>query len=505
MRASDLLMFAGLAAFVLSGWRGNASWSRRALLVSALVACASGIVSVVLLHWQAVPALVLAVVLLLALAIGPVRGVLLTAGRSGKRWIAGSLLAAVVACGTLYYLYPLFALPRPTGPYPVGVRDFEVTRPAVTAVGIEAEARRLIVRVWYPAASTVGFARRRYFTRDEAMLLLPNYRSLHLYDVITHSYVGAPVRAAGLRFPVVIFNHGYLLYPGQNTALMEELASHGYVVFSLSHPPDSARYRTLDGTLVEADPWAPSDELIAALKKLVGAATYEGRYGGYEPFRQVIANDRLTRSLGNWRADDLFLAGALSSGSPPAAVADVAGRIDMGRLAYGGMSFGGGAAASTCQVDPRCKAVFSLDGVTWDVSMFDSDLRTPFLLLQSDWLTNPLFPYEARDPDVNPQDLAFERWAHAGERPDIYRYRVLESSHMGMTDLTLTARAPVRASRYGAIDGQRAIAALNAFTLGFLNASLRGEKIDFPAQVEAKFPDVVRRRATGVSAWWRSR
>jgi hypothetical protein len=137
--------------------------------------------------------------------------------------------------------------------------------------------------------------------------------------------------------------------------------------------------------------------------------------------------------------------------------------------------------------------------------MFDSDLRTPFLLLQSDWLTNPLFPYEARDPDVNPQDLAFERWAHAGERPDIYRYRVLESSHMGMTDLTLTARAPVRASRYGAIDGQRAIAALNAFTLGFLNASLRGEKIDFPAQVEAKFPDVVRRRATGVSAWWRSR
>jgi predicted dienelactone hydrolase len=334
---------------------------------------------------------------------------------------------------------------------------------------------------------------------------LPNFRILHLYDVLTHGYVGAPVRAGGPRFPVVIFNHGYLLYPGANTALMEELASHGYVVFSLSHPPDSASYRTFDGTLVEQHLWTPSDELIESLKQFVGAPTYEARYRGFEPFTRAIAHDRLTYSLENWRADDLFLTGALSSSSPPAAVADIAERVDMERLAYGGMSFGGGVSASTCQVDPHCRAVFSLDGVTWDVSMFDSDLRAPLLLLQSDWLTNPLFPYEPRDSSVNPQDLAFERWAHAGERPDIYRYRVLESAHMGMTDLTLTARAPMRASKYGAIDGRRAIAALNAFTLAFLNASVRGEKGDFPVQVEAKFPEVVRRRATGVGDWWRSR
>jgi predicted dienelactone hydrolase len=295
------------------------------------------------------------------------------------------------------------------------------------------------------------------------------------------------------------------LYPGQNTALMEELASHGYVVFSLSHPPDSASYRTSDGTLVEQQLWTPSDALIESLKQLVGASTYEARYRGLEPFTRVIEHDRLTSSLVNWRADDLFLTGALASGSPPAAVADIAGRVDIERLAYGGMSFGGGVSASTCQVDPHCKAVFSLDGVTWDVSMFDSDLHAPLLLLQSDWLTHPLFPYEPHDPSVNPQDLAFERWAHAGERPDIYRYRVLESAHMGMTDLTLTARAPVRASKYGAIEGQRAIAALNAFTLAFLNTFLRSEKGDFPTHVEAQFPEVVRRRATGVGDWWRSR
>ena len=500
MRASDLLMFAGLAAFALSGWRVTASWGPRVRLVSVLVACASGIVSVVVLHWQAIPALILAFVFLLTLGISGIR---LPSSRVGRRWTVGTVLVAAIACAIPYYLYPLFHMPQPSGPYPVGVRDFDVTRPAVTAAGIEAEARHLLVRVWYPAATTVGFTPRRYFTRDEAMLSLPNFRILHLYDVHTHGYVGAPVRADGPRFPVVIFNHGYLLYPGANTALMEELASHGYVVFSLSHPPDSATYRTLGGTLVEQHQWVPSDELIATLNQLVGAPTYEGRYRGYEPFTRVIAHDRLTYSLGNWRGDDLFLADALSSGSPPAAVADIAGRVDMKTLAYGGMSFGGGVAASTCQMDLRCKGVFSLDGVTWDVSMFDSDLRVPFLLLQSDWLTNPLFPDEPRDPGVNPQDLAFERWEHAGERPDIYRYRVLESAHMGMTDLTLTARAPVRASRYGAIDGQRTVAALNAFTLAFLNASLRGDQAGFPAPVEANFPDVVRRKAIGVGAWWR--
>lgn len=497
-------MFAGLAAFVAIGWRINSSWRRRGLLASALVACVCGVVSAVLLHWQAVPAFILAVVLLLTVGMGPRHGIRLPSSVAGRRLAVGTLIAVVIACATPYYLYPLFDLPPPSGPYEVGVRDFELTRAATTS-GFEVEPRRLEVRVWYPAASTDGFARRRYFTRDEAMLRLPNFQYLHLYDIITHGHVGAPVRADGSPFPVVIFNHGYLLYPGANTVLMAELASHGYVVFSLSHPHDSASYRTLDGALVDMHAWIPSEELIASLKQLVGAPTYEGRYRGYEPFRRVIADDRLTHSLDNWRGDDLFLAGALSSDSPPKAVADIAGRIDMRRLAYGGMSFGGGVAASTCQSDPRCKAVFSLDGVTWDVSMFDSDLRAPLLLLQSDWLTNPLFPYEPRDPDVNPQDLAFECWASAGERSDIYRYRVLQSAHMGMTDLALIARSPLRVPRYGAIDGDRVIAALNEFTLAFLNASLQGGKDRFPAQVEADFPDVVRRRAFGVSSWWRSR
>ncbi|NRA59767.1 MAG: hypothetical protein HRU25_02420 [Psychrobium sp.] len=42
--------------------------------------------------------------------------------------------------------------------------------------------------------------------------------------------------AADDKFPVLIFNHGLYLVAEQNTILMEHLASHGYVIFSIAHP-----------------------------------------------------------------------------------------------------------------------------------------------------------------------------------------------------------------------------------------------------------------------------
>jgi len=507
---TDLLMFTAIAAFVLLwGW-SNTPWRRRALWATAFVACAAGVWSVVSFHWQAVPATVIAGGLLGALAVskpGVRRFAFFRAhtqirGPTQKTAVILGLITA--GCAIPYYLYPMLELPAPDGSYPVGVRDFDVTRQVGTGATAP-EARHLRVRVWYPAAQVETFPPRRYFTRDEAILKLPNFRLLHLYDVHTHGQVEAPVSPGGVRFPVVIFSHGYLLYPGQNTVLMEQLASHGYVVFSMSHPPDSARYRTLGGELVEESPWKPSEELIAALGPFIGAKTYEERYKGYEAFRRVIATDRLSRSTATWRDDNLFLTSALASATPPLAVADIASRIDLDRLAYAGMSFGGGAAASTCQVDSRCKAVVSLDGVTWDLSMFDTDLRAPLLLLQSDWLTHPLFPEEPHDPGVNPQDLAFERWEHAGERPDIFRYRMRDTAHLGMTDLVLIARPPVGAALYGEIDGRRAVAAINTFALSFLDVYLRSEKTDFPVSAETAFPEVIRHRASALRAWWLTR
>ncbi len=52
---------------------------------------------------------------------------------------------------------------------------------------------------------------------------------------------------AGDIISVLIFNHGYECYPAQNTALLEQLTSHGYIVFSIAHPYDAADLRVLLG------------------------------------------------------------------------------------------------------------------------------------------------------------------------------------------------------------------------------------------------------------------
>lgn len=508
MRAVDLLLFGALLVFAVSGFAVRSGRHALFRLACLAVACAAGIAALALFHWQAAPALALAISLLVGTAVrrwasrpaaaGPLRS------RGVRPRIAGVvLLVAIAACALPYWAYPLLSFPAADGPFGVGVRDFDLTRPSGSRAG--RADRQLRVRVWYPAQSTEGRPRSRYFSREEALEQLPNYQYLHLFDVRTSARVGATPRADGGPWPVVIFNHGYMSYIAQNTALAEHLASHGYVVFSVSHPHDGVSYRTVAGVRVESHPWRPSEPLVESLQRFIGDPTYEGRYAGYEAFRRAISQDRLARSVRDWRDDDLYLAGHLAPAAAPAAIADIAALIDTEARAYAGMSFGGGTAATVCQADPGCKAAVSLDGVNWDLSLFDADLRTPLLFLQSDWLTHPLFPYQPREATTNPQDLAYERWEDAGLRRDVYRYRVERSAHIGMMDLTLLARAPWRHKPFGEIDGRRTVDLMNEFTLAFLERYLRGVSSGFPANVEARFPEARPHRASGVRVWWRSR
>src|SRR5690349_2368632 len=128
-------------------------------------------------------------------------------------------------------------LPRPTGSRGVGVTDIELVTPP-RADGED----RLLVRAWYPAASGSHRPPRPYATDAERAMLRswierrnPTWRAATSVDLLaamsTHSVPEAPV--VGRDHPVIVFSHGADMYPGQSTALMEDLASHGFVVLSL--------------------------------------------------------------------------------------------------------------------------------------------------------------------------------------------------------------------------------------------------------------------------------
>jgi hypothetical protein len=65
-----------------------------------------------------------------------------------------------------------------------------------------------------------------------------------------------PISTKQKNFPLIFFSQGY--YFGLDdyyTALMENLASHGFIVVSITHPYDQVIANTADGTVLNINKW----------------------------------------------------------------------------------------------------------------------------------------------------------------------------------------------------------------------------------------------------------
>ena len=178
---------------------------------------------------------------------GPARP---TGLRRGAAAAAGGLGAVllVVSAGLATAL-PVFALPAPTGPFPVGVRyvtavDQQRREPFV--VGAQ-QPRTLLVKLYYPASTSVAPAPVRYFHGSSTLLRafahfqgLPDFALDHLALVVTHATEQAPLSSARGSLPVILLSHGAGTSVEVQTTLGEDLASHGYLVAAIDHPYVSA-------------------------------------------------------------------------------------------------------------------------------------------------------------------------------------------------------------------------------------------------------------------------
>jgi predicted dienelactone hydrolase len=109
------------------------------------------------------------------------------------------------------------------------------------------DRRELMIRAWYPAIIPEGAEPEPFLREIEPVhaifarsLPLPAFTFSHLTRIPSHSYLDAPIAAGQPPFPVLVFSHGNSFYASQNSLLMEHLASHGYIVFSIDHPAQMA-------------------------------------------------------------------------------------------------------------------------------------------------------------------------------------------------------------------------------------------------------------------------
>lgn len=413
--------------------------------------------------------------------------------------------------------------PATTGPSPVGVISFQLTDPRrVEPMAPEPRAgRRISVYAWYPAVVATGEPPRPYFTPLEARTLAvavgrmqgnPDDAFDPLTRLVTNGRPGAAPDAVEGRRPLLVFSHGGTSHALQNTHLMEELASWGYVVLSLGHPYESGGVVLEDGSTATL-PEASAAELMGImgqpdmLRYLLG-----GEYPFLLDAHRAKAHGARRCWLGHWAnlwaEDAVFAVDAIQAGEVPAAAAALAAATDTSRVGHFGMSYGSAAAARACQLDERAAAGASLDGALWTWDTIGKDIPTPYLALHSDPTLQVGMVAQVLGVELGPElrklgpdtpmcdDLDFERHTELGLRPDVHRLTVPGMTHMDVTDNLIVAplfgiptELPIEARRRG-------VRLLNRLCRDFFDTYLKGLDRAFPAAVKADFPELVERDLT---------
>ena len=270
-------------------------------------------------------------------------------------------------------------LPAPTGRYPVGRVAWHWTDSsrADPFAADPAARREIMVYVWYPAKPARTQARAPYlpaFARIEQVLgdsamkheFGASYARVRDGMLHTNSIDGAPLASAQARYPVLAFSPGFGETSLTYAAALEDLASHGYIVFAVDHPHDAFCVVFPDGRVVPFD----QAQWDAALKQPGGAVAYQVAQVSIRAADLGYAIDRV-----------MELARA------PTAAALFEGRVDSQRVGAFGHSLGGLAAARTCEVDLRPRACMNQDadlrGLPFILSSPGGQITQPFLFFAS--------------------------------------------------------------------------------------------------------------------------
>lgn len=370
-------------------------------------------------------------------------------------------------------------LPQPTGTYDVGTTYFvfvDKTRPELFTEDPD-DHREVTVRAWYPGAPVEGARTAPYYENAAEIVTRYSYPA-ELTSLSANSKIDIPVSGQRDKYPVILFNHGWGEHAAQNTVLMEELASHGYVVFSLTHhyeakywvyPDGSVRYLSLASSrfqqLMGEQNKPGIMDMFQAMFTTKGAAAQESL------FKRTVS--AMPAFLGEgpriWADDISFVIGELDSLNRTEG--RFGGKLDLEKIGVMGMSLGGAAAGQACLIDDRIIAAMNIDGGLL------GDLPDTVV-------TQPMFYMGSRR--FTDYDEVFADHA-AG---DAYTLTIGDADHYDFTDFTLLHRQHLM---IGSVEGLQMLKILNDYTLAFFDFYLKGRDSDLLSGERRPFAEVAYR------------
>jgi predicted dienelactone hydrolase len=347
---------------------------------------------------------------------------------------------------------PTFKLPAPTGKSAIGTTRWVVTDRSRDETFAPGRKRDIEVVAWYPAASATG--RPAPYIRDgmEEVLSFARLAKLGeafdgLASVETHAFLDAAPAIRPARFPVILFQHGYTGLPSSHTALIEELASHGWAVLHIIHPYEATGAKLADGTMVTftdekntmrsgirdvLNEWGLEGATMDKVTAATGNAEKEKLLRGY-----LATLKHTNQVVERWTLDAKY---ALDRLPKDGVAGQLAAKLDLSRLGAAGHSMGGVASAQFCVEDRRCKAALNLDGIPQYGSMIDTPTPASLLMV-----------YSSRAGRAGASDLIYQRSA-----AKYYRVDVKDTLHLDFTDMNDWGGPLRQRGAYGKIDPGRA-------------------------------------------------
>jgi len=345
-------------------------------------------------------------------------------------------------------------LPAPTGPYAVGRMEEDWTDqsridPLASQAGMK---RELVIWVWYPSERAPGAEAAPYLPAQWAQASTQQSSA----TIETHSVENAPLSTALARYPVLIFEPGLGNMPTQYTTLLEDLASHGFIIFAIT-PTYSADVVVFpDGRVADATSAGSPDNA---------------------PNPQAAGNRLVTV----WAQDVIFVMNQLDRLN---ATRDSmwSQHLDLAHLGVFGHSFGGATATQVCQMDARCKAGIDLDGALFG-DVMQTGLSKPFMVIQSD-----------RDTCSTSSCRSFQSEVQAILRPvpgdERYHLSIKNTAHLNFSDYAVTLSSARGTGELGSIDGVRGLQITRAYVRAFFDTYLNGIPSPLLQGPSSAYPEV---------------
>lgn len=364
--------------------------------------------------------------------------------------------------------FSIVNIPKPQGSYFVGTTYMSFTDTSRKGIFTGAnDYRKLAVQVWYPADNVKGKKAESYFPSEKCSSYLSKYmNSINIFGQFelskTNSFLDVKLSSKEAKYPIIIFSHGYGGFQGQNTVQMEELASHGYVVFSISHTYEAFVSIFPDGQIV---PYSPERYKAFIDEQMSLAKSIEKDSANIQKCKIVA------ESVHIWSDDTRFVINQIEKINSGEIRGMFSNRLDVSKIGAMGHSVGGATAGQACIEDSRIKAFINLDGVPLGDAI-KSIIKQPFMLMVEPSSKNPIIA------NYHPQQKNY------------LTVTVKGTKHMNFTDDSVLFPIGKYLGFLGSIDGEKQMQIVNDYTLSFFNKYLKGMREPLIDSLFPKYSEV---------------